>query len=104
MVFNAFLIIFDIRNITQWAYSFNGTPDTRAYLRGEFRGFNPPRNFQIFFWKSEGKKIERKKKRDVGGGGLPLNIFLELIFSGGLRNFRGGLRNFQWELRNFRGG
>ena len=26
MVFNAFLIIFDIRNITQWAYSFNGTP------------------------------------------------------------------------------
>ena len=29
MMFNAFLIFFDIRNITQisqWAYSFNGTP------------------------------------------------------------------------------
>ena len=26
MVFNEFLIIFDIRNITQSAYSFNGTP------------------------------------------------------------------------------
>ena len=23
---NAFVIIIDIRNITQWAYSFNGTP------------------------------------------------------------------------------
>ena len=27
-------------------------------------------NFQIFFWKSGGKEIERKRKqRDVGGGG-----------------------------------
>ena len=45
--------------------------NTRAYLRGGFRGFKPPppRNFQIFL-KSEGKEIERKrKKKDVGGGG-----------------------------------
>ena len=50
---------------------------TRAYLRGGFRGFKPPPKFSDFFLKSEGKEIERKrKKRDVGGGGLPLNIFL----------------------------
>ena len=30
----------------------------------------------IYFLKSEGKEIERKrKKKDVGGGGLLLNIF-----------------------------
>ena len=80
------------------------------------------------FFKSEGKEIERKrKKRDVGGGrGLPLNIFLGLIFfrvelryfQGALRNFRGvkkfsggvekflwGVEKFSgWGLRNFRGG
>ena len=61
----------------------------RAYLRGGgFRGFKPPPpKFSDFFLKSEGKKIERKrKKRD---GGVPLNIFLGLIF------FRVGLRYFQ---------
>ena len=43
---------------------------TRAYLRGGFRGFKPPPKFSDFFLKSEGKEIERKrKKRDVGGGG-----------------------------------
>ena len=54
----------------------------RAYLRGGFRGFKPPPKFSDFFLKSEGKETERKrKKRDVGGGGgLPLNIFLGLIF------------------------
>ena len=40
-----------------------------------------------------------------GGGGLPLNIFLGLIFCRvGLRYFQGGLRNFREGLRNFRGG
>ena len=53
---------------------------TRAYLRGGggFRGFKPPRNFQIFFLKSEGKEVERKRKkmrRDQGGGVLIVNIF-----------------------------
>ena len=91
----------------------------RAYLRGGFRGFKPPRNFQIFFWKSEGKEIERKrKKRDVGGRGLPLNIFLGLIFfrvglryfQGGLRNYRGiekfsgGVEKFSWGVEKFSGG
>ena len=45
-------------------------------------GSNPPK-FSDFFLKSEGKEIEiKRKKRDVGGrgGGLPLNIFLGLIF------------------------
>ena len=42
----------------------------RAYLRGGFRGFKPPSKFSEFFLKSEGKEIERKrKKRGVGGGG-----------------------------------
>ena len=53
-------------------------------LKGVFKGGvqtpPPPRNFQIFFLKSEGKEIERKKKRCWGGGGLPLNILLGLIF------------------------
>ena len=57
----------------------------------------PPPKFSDFFLKSEGKEIERKrKKRDVGGG-LPLNILFGLIF------FRVGLRYFQGALRNFRG-
>ena len=38
---------------------------------GGFRGFKPPPKFSDFFLKSEGKEIERKrKKRDVGGGGV----------------------------------
>ena len=39
-------------------------------------------------------------------GGLPLNIFLWLIFFRvGLRNFRGGVEKFsEGGLRNFRGG
>ena len=67
---------------------------SRAYLRGGFRGFKPPPKFSDFFWKSEGKEIERKrKKRDVGGGGgLPLNIFLGLIFfPSGAEIFSGGV-------------
>ena len=63
----------------------------------------PPPKFSDFFLKSEGKEIERKR-RDVGGG-VPLNIFLGLMFFRvGLRYFQGGLRNFREGLRNFRGG
>ena len=54
-------------------------PEPRAYLRG---GFKPPPKFSDFFLKSEGKEIESKRKKGMlgGGGGLPLNIFLGLIF------------------------
>ena len=91
----------------------------RAYLRWGFRGFKPPPppKFSDFFLKSEGKEIERKRKKGmfVGGGGLPLNIFLGLIFFRvGLRYFQGGgVEKFSWGgvekfsgrgLRNFRGG
>ena len=46
----------------------------RAYLRGGSGGSNPPPpKFSDFFLKSEGKELERKrKKRDVGGGGYLL--------------------------------
>ena len=57
----------------------------RAYLRGGGSGgSNPPPQKKIsdFFLKSEGKDIERKRKKGCWGGGgwLPLNIFLGLIF------------------------
>ena len=52
---------------------------TRAYLRGGggSGGSNPPRNFQIFFLKSEGKEIERKRKKGMleGGGAYLLTYF-----------------------------
>ena len=41
----------------------------RAYLRGGFRGFKPPPKFSDFFLKSEGKEIERKRKKGMLGGG-----------------------------------
>ena len=73
----------------------------KGVFKGGFRGSNPPPPPEIFrfFLKSEGKERERKrKKRDVGGGGgLPLNIFLGLIF------FRVGLRNFRG-VEKFSGG
>ena len=64
----------------------------RTYLRGGgVQGVQTPPEIFNFFLKSEGKEIEKKrKKRDVvEGGGLPLNIFWGLIF------FRVGLRYFQ---------
>ena len=94
----------------------------KGVFKGGFGGSNPspPQNFQIYFLKSERKGIERKRKKACWGGGVPLNIFLGLIFfrvelryfQGGMRNFREGLRNFRgflrniWGvgLRNFRGG
>ena len=63
----------------------------KGVFKGGVQGVQTPPEIFRFFLKSEGKEIERKrKKRDVGGGGgLPLNIFLGLIF------FRVGLRYFQ---------
>ena len=40
-----------------------------VFKGGGFRGFKPPRNFQNFFLKSEGKEIERKRKKGCWGGG-----------------------------------
>ena len=54
----------------------------KGVFKGGFRGFKPPPppKFSDFFLKSEGKEIERKrKKKGMWGGGLPLNIFLGLI-------------------------
>ena len=45
--------------------------DTRAYLRGGSGGSNPPPKFSDFFLKSEGKEIERKRKKGMLGGGGP---------------------------------
>ena len=50
----------------------------KGVFKGGSGGANPPppRNFQIFGGKSEGKEVERKrKKRD--GGWLIVNIFYE---------------------------
>ena len=61
----------------------NNNLSSRAYLRGGgVQGVQtPPPEIFRFFLKSEGKEIERKGKKGMwGGGGLPLNIFLELIF------------------------
>ena len=54
-----------------------------AMSKGVFKGggsggSNLPRNFQIFFLKSEGKEIERKRKKGCwggGGGGYLLTYF-----------------------------
>ena len=70
----------------------------KGVFKGGFRGFKPPPpKFSDFFLKSEGKEIERKRKKKGWGGGLPLNKILGVIF------FRVGLRYFQGGLRNFRG-
>ena len=58
--------------------------------------------FRISF-KSEGKEVERKRKRNKMGGGLIVNIFfgVEIFLSGvviflrGLRNFLGGVGVFE---------
>ena len=60
-----------------------------VFKGGGSGGSNLPEIFNFFF-KSEGKEIERKrKKRVLGGGGYFLTYFLGLIF------FRVGLRYFQ---------
>ena len=75
--------------------------NTIILYKGVFKGGvqgvqTPPPEIFRFFLKSERKEMERKKGM-LGGGGLPLNIFLGLIF------FRVGLRYFQGGLRNYRG-
>ena len=74
-------------------------------------GFNPPPpKFSDFFLKSEGKEIERKrKKRDVGGG-VHFNIFGVDIFlsgveivSGWVEKFSGGVEKFSWRVEKFSG-
>ena len=41
----------------------------RAYLRGGVQGVKPPPKIFRFFLKSEGKEIERKRKKRCWGGG-----------------------------------
>ena len=80
------------------------------------QGVQPPQTFRIFL-KSEGKEVERKRKklkRDLGGRGLPVNIFLrvEIIsgggggekFSGVVEIFPRGVEIFWEEVRFFREG
>ena len=45
---------------------------TKGVFKGGFRGFKPPPKFSDFFLKSEGKAIERKRKKKgmLGGGGV----------------------------------
>ena len=85
----------------------------KGVFKGGVQGVQTPPEIFRFFLKSEGKEIERKrKKRDVGGGGLPLNIFLGLIFfrvglryfQGGVEKFSGGVEKFSWGVEKFSGG
>ena len=50
---------------------------TRAYLSGGLGGSTPhPQKFSDFFFKSEGKETERKRKKGMlGGGGYRLTYF-----------------------------
>ena len=84
----------------------------KGVFKGGVQGVQTPPKFSDFFLKSEGKEIERKRKKGMlGGGGLPLNIFLGLIFFRvGLRNYRGvekfsgGVEKFSWGVEKFSGG
>ena len=48
-----------------------------VFKGGGFRGFKPPPKFSDFFFKSEGKEIESKRKKGMlgGGGGYLLTYF-----------------------------
>ena len=71
---------------------------------GGFQGVQPPPQFSDFFLKSEGKEVERKRKRNKMGRGLIVNIFFGLRFyEWGCDIFK-GLRNIFGGVRNFRGG
>ena len=41
----------------------------KGVFKGGFRGFKPPPEIFRFFLKSEGKEIERKRKKGMLGGG-----------------------------------
>ena len=84
----------------------------KGVFKGGVQGVQTPPKFSDFFLKIEGKEIERKrKKRDVGGGGVTslhifgVGIFLSgvEIFSGGLRNYR-GVEKFSGGVEKFSGG
>ena len=89
----------------------------KGVFKGGVQGVQTPPEIFRFFLKSEGKEIERKRKKGMLGG-LPLNIFLGLIFfrvglryfQGGLRNYRGvqkfsgGIEKFSWGVEKFSGG
>ena len=62
-----------------------------VFKGGGVQGVQPPPPKFSDFFESEGKEKERKRKKGMLGGGVPLNIFLGLIFfREGLRNFPGG--------------
>ena len=73
---------------------------SRAYLMG-----GGGLGGSIYFLKSEGKEVERKRiknKKGCEGGGVPVTIFLEVeIFSGGGGNSRGGVEKFSGGLKIF---
>ena len=51
-----------------------GIPGSKGVFKGGVQ--TPPPKFSDFYLKSEGKEIERKRKKGMlGEGGLPLNIF-----------------------------
>ena len=58
----------------------------KGVFKGGFRGFKPLPEIFRFFLKSEGKEVERKRKKRWGR--VIVNIFLGVdIFLVGLRNF-----------------
>ena len=75
----------------------------RAYLRGGSGNSNPPPKFSDFFLKSEGKEIERKRKKEIIFGVDIFSSGVE-IFSGGIEKFSGGVEKFSWGVGKFSGG
>ena len=79
------MCVWSINGLGKWKQNHKELTDimnsTKGVFKGGVQGVQTPPEIFRFFFKSEGKEIESKrKKRDVGGGGLPLNIFLGLIF------------------------
>ena len=57
----------------------------KGVFKGGFRGFKPPPEIFRFFLKSEGKEIERKRKKKGcwGGGGYLLTFLWSYFFEWG---------------------